>query len=277
MSKKIYLLGDVGHFNKHTLNILNSIENNSNDFIFLLGDNFYPYGITSIMDERVKRISEIFPKELTILPILGNHDYLGNPYHQLKLNLKNWNFPNFFHKKTIFNFDFFFIDSVILQPNFSSTNEDLMRTKIHNYEQVKEDMICWLIKELSDSNKNKIVLGHYPILSMGIYGINKELFDMVIDIFEKYDVKMYISGHDHNLQICNLINEETKYSLKHVISGSSSDVYNYSSFSDLKDNGKIFHLHGYGKILVKEKSDIINFQFCDENGNIIHEEKISFI
>ena len=134
MSKKIYLLGDVGHFNKHTLNILNSIENNSNDFIFLLGDNFYPYGITSIMDERVKRISEIFPKELTILPILGNHDYLGNPYHQLKLNLKNWNFPNFFHKKTIFNFDFFFIDSVILQPNFSSTNEDLMRTKIHNYE-----------------------------------------------------------------------------------------------------------------------------------------------
>ena len=84
-------------------------------------------------------------------------------------------------------------------------------------------MLDWLDDELKNSNNTKFVLGHYPIFSFGMYGINKKLFEILFPILRKYNVKYYISGHDHNLQIVDV--STTDYSLKQIISGSGSHLY----------------------------------------------------
>src|SRR5262245_53386522 len=52
-------------------------------FVCLLGDNFYPDGVTSALDPRFETDFERrFPEELLAVPFrvaLGNHDHHGNP------------------------------------------------------------------------------------------------------------------------------------------------------------------------------------------------------
>ena len=276
MKKDIYLIGDVGHFNNHTLNIFNTINQDSlpDDCIILLGDNFYPYGIENENDHRIENLKFLGNEKIPIYPVLGNHDYLGNPFSQLNINLKNWNFERFFYKKTFFNCDVFFIDSVILQPNYSSTSENLMKIKIKDYEKIRNDMILWLKNELEKSNNTKIVVGHYPLISLGVYGMNKELFEILINLFEKTNVRLYVSGHDHNLQICNITNYKSGYSLKHIVSGSGSDLYEQSRFFKLQKEGSIFFKNGFVRLSLDERSNEIIITFIDEDGNILTTDSI---
>ena len=272
--KNIYLLGDIGHLNEHTKSIIKTIKEETYEnksLLLVLGDNFYPFGINSIYDSRVKDLGRILDINCEVCPILGNHDYLGNPFDQLSLPIKNWNFENFFYKKSIYNFEFFFIDTVILQPNYSSTNINLMKSKIQNFEETRSNMLKWLESELLNSNKIKIVVGHYPIISLGVYGFNQELFEILINIFEKANVRLYISGHDHNLQISKVSNYESNYDFTHIVSGSGSDVYERISFPDIENNN-ILHINGYVKLSIEENSEEMNIEFCNEIGEVIRKE-----
>ena len=92
---KIYLLGDVGQFNNETKKIFKNIKSDktSDDIIILLGDNFYPCGVTSIDDKNWDNYKKL-NLDIPCWCILGNHDYLGNVKAQLNFNSHNWNLPN---------------------------------------------------------------------------------------------------------------------------------------------------------------------------------------
>ena len=51
MKKDIYLIGDVGHFNNHTLNIFNTINQDSlpDDCIILLNDVFNVFVLANVI------------------------------------------------------------------------------------------------------------------------------------------------------------------------------------------------------------------------------------
>ena len=168
MEKSIYLVGDSGEYNEHTYNIFNTINKDckKDDSLVLLGDNFYPSGVISEKDKSWNNIRMINNK-IPIYPILGNHDYIMNPYAQIRHRSSEyrWCFPFFYYQVTINNFDLFFIDTCILQPNYSNLTEKILESKIHNYKRERQDMLDWLVNGLSKSTRRKIVLGHYPILS----------------------------------------------------------------------------------------------------------------
>ena len=61
------------------------------DAILLTGDNFYPCSVRSVDDPRwsiVRPLTEIGPP---VFPVLGNHDYCGNPDAQIGAPI--WRFP----------------------------------------------------------------------------------------------------------------------------------------------------------------------------------------
>ena len=277
MEKSIYLLGDIGYFNDHTYNIFKTINHNSKpgDSLILVGDNFYPNGVVNESDDLWQNIKNSNIK-IPIYPILGNHDHLGNSYAQIRHKSPhyNWNCPYFYYRLSLYNYDFFLIDTCFIQPNHSNVNETLMEKKIVNFQNERKEMMKWLEHELSNSKKNKIVIGHYPLISLGIYGINEELFSSLIDLFEKYNVKMYISGHDHNLQIHTIKNNCTNYQLKHLISGAGSSIYEHKSFSTGDDNDNIFFKNGFIKLDIKPNNNKINIVFVDEFGKTIHSEVV---
>ena len=56
-------------------------------------------------------------------------------------------------------------------------------------------------------------------MSNGVYGVNEQLVILLLPLFKKYDVKLYISGHDHNLQ--HIIYKHQNYIFTQIICGSS--------------------------------------------------------
>lgn len=264
---KIYLLGDVGEMNKNTKKIFNNIKkDDSEKVIFLLGDNFYPDGVSSINDEQwlnFKNTNIDFP----IYAILGNHDYLGNVKAQIEYNKNNWNLPNFYYKKTFDNIDFFFIDTSIILPNFSNIDYTIVKSKLgHEPLEYCKKMLDWLEDELTKTKNYKIVVGHYPISSLGIYGINKKLFIKLFPIFKKYDVKYYISGHDHNLQIVDIFT--VGFEMKQIISAGTSHLY------PIIDNAskKIFSC--FGTVMFDLKDNLV--KILDLNLKTLYQEKLLF-
>jgi tartrate-resistant acid phosphatase type 5 len=62
--------------------------------------------------------------------------------------------------------------------------------------------IQWLEQALAASNAHwKIVVGHHPVFSGGErHGSTPELMRVVQPLLDRYSVKAYLNGHDHNLQ-----------------------------------------------------------------------------
>lgn len=70
--------------------------------------------------------------------------------------------------------------------------------------------LAWLETELSKSKAAwKIVYGHHPIYSSGHYGDNQVFIKSFTPIFKKYNVQLYINGHDHNYERTKVINGTT--------------------------------------------------------------------
>ena len=91
---------------------------------------------------------------------------------------------------------------------------------------------------------------------------------------QKYNVKTYISGHDHNLQIHTIKNNCTNYQLKHLVSGAGSSIYEHRSFPIDKDNDNIFFRNGFIKLVISGKSNQLKVVFVDEHGIELHSEII---
>lgn len=258
---KFFLVGDIGAYNNITKKIFKNIKDvqNNNDILLILGDNFYPNGINSNDDKNWNNYINL-NNNLKTYCILGNHDYLGNVQSQINYKLNNWCMEDHYYKKTIDKFDIFFLDTSILVPNYSNLNYNIVKSKI-NKEPLNESLVItnWLSEELEKSTNYKIVIGHYPIVSFGMYGLNKKLFEILFPIFKKYDVKCYISGHDHNLQIVDIATKN--YSFKQIVSGASSNLYPI-----LKNvSEKVFSENGY--IYIDTADNTINIMNID-NKNI---------
>ncbi|MDS3862491.1 metallophosphoesterase [Thermosynechococcaceae cyanobacterium BACA0444] len=61
--------------------------------------------------------------------------------------------------------------------------------------------LAWLKEQLSKSRAAwKVVFGHHPIYSSGIYGTNPAMVEQFAPLFEKYRVQLYINGHEHDYE-----------------------------------------------------------------------------
>ena len=239
---KLIVFGDIGYYN-NTLRKLIQVGKsfmNNNDKMILMGDNFYDNGVSGI-DDDLWSVYKIFFKDIpstNIYSIMGNHDYHKNPKCQINNNY--WSTPNFYYKLNFDNVDLFFIDTVQLYPghcNITTSRIEHIHNK--NINTIEHNQLTWLDNELSTSKKKKIVFGHYPIISNGVYNDKLEpIYDVLLPIFKKNNVDAYISGHEHNIQY---INKQFDYfNLKQFIIGSSAEnriyEYKYLYHYDMYDN-----------------------------------------
>jgi hypothetical protein len=265
--------GDSGSNTLNKYKISNIIKKNNINKIILLGDNFYDNGIESEFDKRWKlEYEDLFPNS-KIYSTLGNHCYLGNIQAQInysKIN-KNWILPSRYYDEKIYfdknnyihliSIDTFEIakDESIKCSNGMNMNKNKLDFYIKSFNRKKQ--LDWLDNILKNSKaKWKIVYGHYPIFSNGLHHGNcKEMIEHVLPILLKYNVNIYLSGHDHNI-CCS------KYkNLYMIVSGngsnSSTKINNHPFFYKLKSCNGVCYL--------KFNIDKFEFGFLDLNGNII--------
>ena len=60
---------------------------------FITGDNVYPCGVKSANDPKWSVVRPLSALGVPLYPVLGNHDYCGNPDAQIGAPLPNWNLP----------------------------------------------------------------------------------------------------------------------------------------------------------------------------------------
>lgn len=267
-----YFLGDIGLLNEELNQLVKHITRNFQlgDKVILLGDNFYERGVESTEDELWEKYKDIFEpiKFQNIYAVLGNHDYVGNPYAQLTSKYmmnKDFYYKYRFSSKT----DFFFIDTMQLYPKHCGIDEREM-IRVHNQYSatLMEKHIDWLIKSLRESKAmHKIVVGHYPIITNGYYSsYMKPLYRILMPIFEQYNVKAYISGHEHNAQFLRKV--RNGYLFHQIILGCSSehrmDEYVKPNHCDMLDDSNNYFL------CMNERGDKLIFDYVNKEGRVKH-------
>ncbi|MBU6500137.1 MAG: metallophosphoesterase, partial [Rhodospirillales bacterium] len=175
-------------------------------FVISVGDNFYQDGVASLADWQWQESFErIYDHPALMTPwhvILGNHDYRGNVQAQIDYTgpRHRWRMPaRYFARREALpgggHADFFHIDTspFLLAYRHSKTRIDGQDTAAQ---------LRWLEAALARSDAAwKIVIGHHPIHTVGTGRRDtRELVERLKPILLRHGVRIYVNGHDHNLQ-----------------------------------------------------------------------------
>lgn len=214
--EQFIVIGDTGKQTTAQREVAHSIKkyceltDKSCDAAILLGDNVYDAGMESANDPIMDIVFKDYYQDLSFpfYAILGNHDYgklsrsLKRASFQLEYSKKNPQFimPDRFYYKVYKNAVVAFLDTTRLMWN--------------NDVEDQAELIQTAKKIAKEKNLWFIVAGHHPMLSNGEHGnagnyerisfpyfasgkfVKKFLLDYVCP-----SADLYLSGHDHNLQL----------------------------------------------------------------------------
>jgi tartrate-resistant acid phosphatase type 5 len=201
---RFYALGDTGLATEPRARAIEALaaraERDPADFVLLLGDNFYESGIQSADDARWKTdFEELFGAPSLQVPfhaVLGNHDHFGRIEAQVEYTAKStrWRMPARYRAFTSgtqgthdtgVRADFFLLDT-----------DPMLLQEDHDLEQ-----LAWLETELAkDAAPWRIAAGHHPLRSGGLHR-GEPVPAELAGLFEQGEVDLYLSGHDHDLQL----------------------------------------------------------------------------
>ncbi|MEI8094459.1 MAG: metallophosphoesterase [Spirochaetales bacterium] len=175
------------------------------DFVVLLGDNFYPSGVTSVIDPQWKtKYEDLYGSwGLPVYAVLGNHDYGGNgagdepakAEYQLAYALYSptWKMPAHFYRQTFGAGTLVALDTNALRLHPEASGAQ------------KTAVTGWLATSSTSGLSGwKIVLGHHPYLSNGPHGNasgESPAFAAFFDEVVAGHADLYLAGHDHGLQL----------------------------------------------------------------------------
>jgi len=152
------------------------------DAIVMTGDNVYPCGVKSATDPKWSVVRPLSALGIPLYPVLGNHDYCGDPDAQIAAPLPNWNLPAREYTLRSKLADFAFIDTT---PIAKGTRAP---------------------KPLSfGSAPWRIVVGHHTVVSSGYHGYlprdEHNRMRQLIAPMRAAKVDLYLCGHDHHLEL----------------------------------------------------------------------------
>jgi hypothetical protein len=239
------------------------------EFIVSTGDNFYPDGVASVSDPAWKYSFEdvYFDHSLncTWYVTLGNHDYRGSVQAQIDYSdvSRRWEMPDryFFRDVTTENGKtarFLFVDTNPLNDEYYE--RDKYRNTV--VDQDTTSQLIWIDSLLQAEVDYKIVVGHHPLYTGGkrVDDVNY-VRNHLEPLFDKYEVDVYIAGHEHDLQHIKLENHPTH----HLVSGAGSEVRPTGYLEST-----VFAKSIQGFLVVGLKAEGIDIQFVDLHGAIVH-------
>lgn len=248
------------------------------EFVIALGDNFYPNGVASVKDPNwmfsYENIYKGYHLEIPWHVVLGNHDYRGNPQAQVDYTKisQRWNMPSRY-----FDFDFE-DDDTGLHVSFLFMDTTPFEKKYYHekkyYNVQSQDTVAqkkWIDRVMKTKKKQNadwtIFSGHHPIYSGGKrLNKTKDIRNSLGPILNKYNVDVYLAGHEHDLQH---IKPEGK--LHHFISGAGSEVRKTGMIEGLSK----FSASVQGFMTMSITKERILVQVINYKGNLIYSYNIS--
>lgn len=209
------------------------------DLVILGGDNIYDHGDMRQVGAKFERpYRELLKAGVPFHAVLGNHDIrTNNGADQLT-------YPGFGMKGRWYTLrrgpvEFFMHDSNIDWPS----------------------QMTWLRAALAASRAPwKVLVGHHPIYSSGLYGDDQEAIGRLTPHLRRHGVQLYINGHDHHYERSRPIDGTTYLvvgnggaALRPVVPGPNSaravSTYGFASLHANADTLTIEALNSSGKRL----------------------------
>ena len=164
------------------------------DLVILGGDNIYNDGDLSKVDGAFTRpYSALLKAGVPFHAVLGNHDIRtanGDP----QVAYRPFGMAGRWYSLRRGPVEFFMLDTNV-NANWSR-------------------QLPWLRTSLAASKAPwKVVVGHHPIYSAGLYGNDPEAQGRLSPLFKKYGVQLYINGHEHDYERTKAIDGTTYLTL----------------------------------------------------------------
>jgi len=248
------IIGDYGLSGTAEEDVANLVNSWNVDFIITLGDNNYPDGKASTIDENIGQYYHqyIYPyvgsygegsNVNRFFPSLGNHDWRTNPpqpyynYFDLPDNERYYDF-------VWGDIHFFALDSDTDEPDGVSENSVQGQ---------------WLQNALSTSISTwNVVYFHHPPYSSSSGHGSQEYMQWP---FKEWGATAVIAGHDHTYE--RLIVDDLLYFVNGL--GGKSKYF----FSNPIPGSQVRYNSDYGAMLVEANQDSITFKFYSRANDII--------
>ncbi len=214
------------------------------DFALILGDNIYNDGVKDVNDPQFISKFEKPYKDLDFkfYLTLGNHDYRGNVQAEIDYSKKSkkWVMPARVYNFSKGDIDFFSIDTNT--PTTAQAN------------RVSEDVS-------KSKAKWKVVFGHHPRYTNGVYKNATGNLAMLIDKATCNKADIYLCGHEHTKQhlkkVCNV---------DYLVVGTGAGLRKVGVASN-----SLFAKSSYGFSWFEVDEKNMRFQLLDDKGKVEYE------
>jgi tartrate-resistant acid phosphatase type 5 len=272
------VIGDTGKDNDGQKQVAEAISRHCQKetchFGMLTGDNIYPGGMSSASDPILDTMFKKYyaPLKFPFFITLGNHDYgkLSNDWtrgaFQLGYARKNpqYHLPHFFYYHEMEDLVLLVLDSTRLMWDKDFDSQEILAREAFAKARGK-----WFV-----------VLAHHPYLSNGNHGNAGRYEGVSIPSFiSGTDVKkfiernicgksdLYISGHDHNLQLTD--GRIQQCPTLFAVSGAGA------STEDLKGrNPVIFQSESLGFVTLSIDKKTLRIRFFDSKNRLLSEREL---
>jgi tartrate-resistant acid phosphatase type 5 len=276
--------GEVGPQLSSTAHAMTPFDREaSNEFIAMVGDNFYPGGLSSSEDSA---FDDVFLAHFSSMkgpfhPVLGDNDYghhetVGSLHAQTLMSSRtqNWVMPGLYYTRHIERNDVslcaIFIDtqSLLSIPHLDFRSpEEIMELSAQ---------LVWLEGTLASPTCQLsdfiVVFGHHTLISAGKKfqkGKSLEISNTLIPLLSKYNVEAYFSGHDHDLQVI----KKQENSLTFIVSGASSRLRKVPIQVPLPGYNQWGEFHTAGFTITRVNGTQMETSFiASDTGHVIHTE-----
>jgi tartrate-resistant acid phosphatase type 5 len=252
------VIGDYGTGNRNEGQVADLVKSWQPDFIITTGDNNYPSGSAKTIDATIGQFYHAYispykgdfgdgADQNRFFPSLGNHDWHtdgASPY------LKYFTLPGNerYYDFTWGPMHFFAVDADSNEPDGVGRSS----------RQAK-----WLQARLAESTEPwKVVYFHQPPYSSGLHGST----DWMRWPFKDWGVTAVLSGHDHDYE--RLIVDGLVYFVNGLGGGG---IY---PFENRLEGSKVRFNDDYGAMRVEATSNMIQFQFISQAGDVIDSYEI---